>query len=59
MGINDKDWPKIRQIIVEVHNVNDRLSYIKKMFKNRGYNISIKQEPSLKMLDIYNVFATR
>ena len=56
-GIMDLHWPIIRQIVVEVHDVDGRLDYICNMFKEKGYIVSVVNEPSMENTALYNVYA--
>ena len=58
-GLNDQNWEIINQLIIEVHNIDDRLNYIKNMLKKYGYEIKVIQEPSLKNTKLYNLFAKK
>ena len=58
-GLDNNHWPIIKQLIIEVHNIDDRLNYIKKMLSEYGFNIKILQEPSLKKTNLYNLFARK
>jgi amino acid adenylation domain-containing protein/FkbM family methyltransferase len=58
-GIQENDWRKIRQCVVEVHDINGRLEHITLLFKNQGYNVTIQQDALLKGAGMYNVYAIR
>lgn len=59
-GIEPPDWPLIRQVVVEVHDVDDRVSHVRTMLSERGFTgIAIHQPPTLTGANIYNLFATR
>ena len=38
-GIEFNDWPKIKQLVIEVHNINGQLNKIKAMLETRGYQV--------------------
>ena len=45
-GIDDKDWPKIRQVVVEVHDLDRRVETTAKMLTAAGLrSISVEQPP--------------
>jgi amino acid adenylation domain-containing protein/FkbM family methyltransferase len=56
-GIDDTDWPKIRQMVLEVHNVDERLEKITQQLRQRGYRVVYRQDSKLKNTDLYNVYA--
>jgi FkbM family methyltransferase len=60
MGIEERDWPKINQIVVEVHDIENQLENIKNLLKTKGFTkISLEQDPFLKASKNFNLFATR
>jgi FkbM family methyltransferase len=47
-GVTEADWQSgvIRQIVVEVHDVDDRLSYLIGMLGDRGYRLDVSHSTS-------------
>ncbi|MBB5061666.1 FkbM family methyltransferase, partial [Granulicella aggregans] len=58
-GIEEQDWSKIRQIILEVHDANNRLDLITTLLSRHGFEINIDQDASLRSTALYNVYARR
>ena len=59
-GIEAMDWRKIRQVVVEVHDLDDRLDAMTALLREHGLTeIVVEQPPTLTNSNIYNVFATR
>jgi amino acid adenylation domain-containing protein/non-ribosomal peptide synthase protein (TIGR01720 family)/FkbM family methyltransferase len=58
-GIEDEDWPKIRQIVVEVHDIQGRLKQITSLLRRHGYTLVVEQDALLKNTVLYNVYAVR
>jgi FkbM family methyltransferase len=59
-GIEDRDWNKIQQIIVDVHDIDNRLDTVTTLLRNNGFaHIIADQPPTLKNSNIYTVFAAR
>ncbi|WP_138506146.1 non-ribosomal peptide synthetase, partial [Nostoc sp. PA-18-2419] len=58
-GIQQEDWQKIQQIVVEVHNINGRLEEIATLLKKHGYNLTIEQDTLLEDTVLYNIYARR
>jgi amino acid adenylation domain-containing protein/non-ribosomal peptide synthase protein (TIGR01720 family)/FkbM family methyltransferase len=58
-GIEDADWQKIRQIVVEVHDIDHRLERISRMLESQGYALIVEQEEWLKDTGLHNIFAFR
>ena len=58
-GIEKKNWNIIKQLIIEINDIDGRLSYIENKLMNLGYNIRVIQEPALKNTKLYNMFAKK
>jgi len=58
-GIEEGDWNKIQQIVMEVHNLNGWVERIDAMLTARGYRVEVNQERLLKQTDTYKLSATR
>ena len=58
-GIEDCDWPKIRQLVIEVHDVSGRLGEIVALFEARGYKVSYEQSRFLQHTSLYSLYACR
>lgn len=62
MGISDKLWPKIKQVVVEVTDVDGRVDKIVSLFKEKGFKnvtVDVEEWASHTVLDIKTIFATR
>lgn len=59
LGIDKLDWKKIKKIVIEVHDYQDRLNSIKSLLESNEYNITVDQEEMFVGSNIYNVFATK
>ncbi|HVG19909.1 MAG TPA: amino acid adenylation domain-containing protein [Blastocatellia bacterium] len=59
LGIEERDWSKIRQIIIEVHDIDDRLKAITEMLSAHGYELTVDQDQMLKGTKLYSVYAVR
>jgi len=58
-GIEEEDWQKIRQIVVEVHDRDDRLAQVVDLLKSNGYELIADQAGMLANTDLYNIYARR
>lgn len=58
-GIRDEDWSKIRQIVIEVHDLDHRLGRIREILEPRGFEISVEEASALKDSGLYNLYARR
>ena len=59
-GIDDADWPKIEQAVVEVHDLGGRMARIEALLRAQGLGeIVIEQPPTLSGSNIHTIFARR
>jgi FkbM family methyltransferase len=58
-GIRDEHWSLIRQIVTEVHDDGEALEAIQKQLKERGFDLTVEQDPMLRGTRMFNLFATR
>jgi len=58
-GISSKHWPLIKQIIIEVNDIDGRFDYINKKLTKLGYAIKVTKDPSLKGTNLINLFAKK
>ncbi len=56
-GIQKEDWSKIKQIVVEVHDVEGRLEQMTTLLEEHGYSLGIEQDSLLADTGIYNIYA--
>ena len=59
MGITDTDWDKIRQIVIEVHDLDGRLATVSQLLSSKGYNIFTEQERLYAGSEMVNLYAKR
>jgi len=59
-GIADCDWPKIDQIVIEIHDpTRESVCWINDLLSRKGYRCAIEQEKLLEHSGLFNLFATR
>lgn len=59
-GVEPGDWAIIRQVVVEVHDLDGRLAKVAGLLKDRGFDaIGVEQEPFFQGSEIYNLYARR
>ena len=59
-SIDDADWPKIKSLVVEVHDSNGRLDLIKSILEKQGFtSLYVEREAGLEDTQLFNLFATR
>lgn len=58
-SIDDSDWPRIEQVVVEVHDLSSRLDRIRTMLESRGFEVRTRQGPAFEGTGLWDVFAIR
>ena len=58
-GIEEDDWTKIRQIVIEAHDVNGQLAKISQLLRGHGFDVIAEQDRYLRGSSLYNVYASR
>lgn len=63
-GIDEADWPKIRQVVLEVHDADGqetagRTRKIAALLERHGFETLVEQDGELTGTDRYNVYASR
>jgi FkbM family methyltransferase len=58
-GIAEGDWPKIRQAVVEVHDLGERVREMAELFRAKGFTVTVEQEELYRGSDRYNLYAVR
>ena len=59
LGLADADWPKVRQVVVEVHDTAGRLAHLSQMLAERGFQVTTDQEALYAGSAIYLLYGTR
>jgi phthiocerol/phenolphthiocerol synthesis type-I polyketide synthase E len=58
-GIAEADWPRIRQLVVEVHDLDDRVARMAAELRGRGFAVTALQEELYRETDRWNLYALR
>jgi FkbM family methyltransferase len=60
-GIEPEDWPKIRQLVVEVHDIDGRVETMRSIFESHGYRTIVEpcEWETLKLINNFTIFAVR
>jgi hypothetical protein len=60
-GVADADWPRIRQLVVEVHDVDGRLARLTRRLEDAGFAVTHAREDWAMhdMLGIWTLYARR
>jgi 31-O-methyltransferase len=61
VGIEEPDWPRIRQLAIEVHDVDGRVARIRDLLERMGYEVAVEEEDweTLRLRGLHMVFASR
>jgi FkbM family methyltransferase len=58
-GIDESDWPKIRQVVIEVHDERGRAGLLQRMLTSKGFRVTLDQEEALRGTSIWMLYAVR
>ncbi len=58
-GIENRDWPKIRQVALEVHDEQGRCAQIESILGQRGFSVAVDQDAAMAGTSIRMLYATR
>jgi FkbM family methyltransferase len=60
-GIAEEDWARVRQVVMEIHDLSDqRVAQATALLRRHGFgSVVVEQEPMFRGTDIYNLFAVR
>jgi 31-O-methyltransferase len=60
-GLESASWPRIRQAVVEVHDVAGRLGEVVRLFRQKGFRTEVDQEcwSTHRLCGIYTLYARR
>jgi len=59
-GIEEADWPKIGQIVLEIHDPSgESVRRVQELLLAKGYRCTVDQESLLEHAGLYNLYASR
>src|SRR5262249_47822068 len=58
-GIEDRDWPKIRQVVVEVESYAKRAAEVVERLRSKGFEVHAEQDSVQQAGDFGMVYALR
>ena len=58
-GIDENDWPKIWQLTMQIHDIEDRVRAVRADLERLGYEVAVDQDPLLVGTDIFDLYAKR
>lgn len=59
LGIEQQDWCKIKQFVIEVHNIDLRVKKIEQLLTDKGYKTYVREEEwnVTHLMNIYTIYA--
>jgi 31-O-methyltransferase len=60
-GIDESDWPRIRQFAIEVHDVDDRVARMRDMLEAKGYRVVVEPADwaTHRLMGVHMLYASR
>jgi FkbM family methyltransferase len=58
-GLRPDQWSRVRQAVVEVHNIGDNLSAVLELLREHGYDTKVFQEPVFAGGSVHIVYASK
>jgi FkbM family methyltransferase len=60
-GVDESDWPRLRQLIIEVHNTDGRVQQVRELLESKGFAVSVGQDDwaLLRLMDVHMVYGSR
>ncbi|NBH11291.1 FkbM family methyltransferase [Amycolatopsis sp. SID8362] len=58
-GIDDTWWPRIDQVVMEVHDIDGRVAAVVALLEARGFSVLVDRNQDLLDTDMYGVYARR
>ena len=59
LGIDEGDWEKIGQIVLEVHDLDGRLKLMLALLRSHGYQVTVEQDEMYEGSILYNLYAIK
>ena len=58
-GVDAEHWRCIRQVVAEVHDVDDNLAWVVGLLERHGFEVAVDQDASIAPSGMHNVYAKR
>jgi len=60
MGIKENHWGRVKKVVAEVYNHENRVEKIRKLLESKGFSkIQIEEDEGVKGANLYNIYALR
>jgi 31-O-methyltransferase len=58
-GVDDADWARLRQLVLEVHNVSGRVARIRELLESKGFAVAVDQDDwaLIRLMDVHIIYA--
>jgi amino acid adenylation domain-containing protein/FkbM family methyltransferase len=56
-GISQEDWPKIKQLVAEVHDIGGRLDEFGALLRQHGFDYVLDQDAAFENTGLYHIYA--
>ncbi|MCG7534489.1 type I polyketide synthase [Pseudoalteromonas sp. OOF1S-7] len=58
-GIEQQHWQRIRQVVIEVHDVGEQMPRVIRLLEGNGFSVFKEQDDLYENSNIWNLYATR
>ncbi|MQT00762.1 FkbM family methyltransferase [Streptomyces jumonjinensis] len=58
-GLDEPDWPKVKQVVAEVHDLAGALKDFTSLLESHGFTVTLAQDELLRGTEIHEAFAVR
>ncbi|MGB8507775.1 MAG: amino acid adenylation domain-containing protein, partial [Pyrinomonadaceae bacterium] len=58
-GVGDDDWLKIKQVVMEVHDIGEQLARVTSLLRGHGFHVVAEEGGGFESTGLYHVYATR
>jgi 31-O-methyltransferase len=58
-GVDEADWARLHQLVLEVHNVGGRVERIRELLESKGFAVAVDQDDwaLIRLMDVHMVYA--
>jgi FkbM family methyltransferase len=56
-GIDERDWSRFRQIVLEAHDADGRIATLRALFERHGFDVTVEQDELYTDTNIFNIYA--
>lgn len=57
-GLHTSDWNKVRQVALEVHDIDGRVDEMRALLAHRGFTVHVVQDELYRNTNIHNIYAS-